>query len=130
MGAYKVVFEDAGSVTVTEGAERFMRRMTRFGGLGASAGFRLVVSPGGCSGLAAEFSIEPEAKAGDETLLVNGLRVFVPAATSKILSGFIVDFVDTPMQQGLTFFNPSAGASSCADKPRPAVVQLSELVTR
>jgi iron-sulfur cluster assembly accessory protein len=129
MAANKIGLNDIGSVIVTEGAEKFMRRMARFGGLGAAAGFRLVVSPGGCSGLSADFSIEQEAKAGDETLVVNGFRVFVPAESARLLAGVTIDFVDTPMQQGLTFYNPNA-PSSCSDSARPAVVQLSELVRR
>jgi iron-sulfur cluster assembly accessory protein len=120
---------DGGPVVITEGAETFMRRMTRFGGLGAEAGFRLVVTPGGCSGLSADFSIENEPQAGDETLVVNGLRVFVPAASAKLLSGVTIDFVDSRTQQGLTFFNPKAPAT-CSDSARPAVVQLSHLVRR
>ncbi|MGD0679074.1 MAG: iron-sulfur cluster assembly accessory protein [Polyangiaceae bacterium] len=126
MAATKVSLDSAGSIVISEGAEKFMRRMTRFGGLGAGAGFRLVVSPGGCSGLSAEFSIEQEAKAGDEAVVVNGLRLFIPAESAKLLAGVTVDFVDTAMQQGLTFFSPGAPAS-CSDSARPAMVQLSEL---
>jgi iron-sulfur cluster assembly accessory protein len=129
MTASEVALEGVGSVVVTEGAERFMRRMARFGGGGPGAGFRLVVSPGGCSGLSADFSIEQEARSGDETLVVNGFRVFIPARSAKLLAGVTVDFVDTPMQQGLTFRDPKA-PSSCSDSARPRVVQLSQLVRR
>ena len=45
-------------ITITPAAQKFMRRMVRFGGDGAT-GFRLLVSPGGCSGLASEFTVEP-----------------------------------------------------------------------
>ncbi|HXX66191.1 MAG TPA: iron-sulfur cluster assembly accessory protein [Polyangiaceae bacterium] len=128
MTASKIAL-DGTSVIVTESAEKFMRRMTRFGGGGAGAGFRLVVSPGGCSGLSADFSVEQDARPGDETLIVNGFRIFVPAASVKLLAGVTIDFVDTPMQQGLTFFNPRAPAS-CSDRAKPAVVQLSEFVRR
>jgi iron-sulfur cluster assembly accessory protein len=128
MTASKISLDGVGSITLTEGAEKFMRRMARFGGGSPSAGFRLVVSPGGCSGLSADFTVENEAKPGDETLLVNGFRVFVPAPSAKLLAGVTIDFVDT-MQQGLTFFNPKAPAS-CSDNARPAVVQLSEFVRR
>jgi iron-sulfur cluster assembly accessory protein len=129
MTASKITLDGVGSIIVTEGAEKFMRRMVRFGGLGSAAGFRLVVTPGGCSGLSAEFSPELEPKPGDETLVVNGLRVFVPEASAKLLAGVTIDFVDTAMQQGLTFFNPNA-TSSCSDAARPQVVQLSAVVRR
>jgi len=126
MTATKISIDGVGAIIVTEGAEKFMRRMARFGGLGPGAGFRLLVTPGGCSGLSADFNIELEAKEGDETLVVNGFRVFVPAASVKLLAGVTIDFVDSFTQQGLTFFNPRAPAS-CGDGARPAVVQLTEL---
>jgi iron-sulfur cluster assembly accessory protein len=125
----KIRLAGGGSVIVSEHAEKFMRRMVRFGGLGPGAGLRLVVSPGGCSGLSADFTIELEPKPEDETLVVSGFRIFVPASSTKLLAGVTIDFVDTPMQQGLTFFNPRAPAS-CGDSARPAVVPLSQLVQR
>lgn len=129
MTASKISLEGIGSIIVSESAEKFMRRMARFGGLGPGAGFRLVVSPGGCSGLSADFSSELEPKPGDATLVVNGFRIFVPEQSAKLLAGVTIDFVDTAMQQGLTFFNPKAPAS-CGDAARPPIVKLSEVVRR
>src|ERR1039458_8842781 len=42
-------------LTITSAAEKFIRRMLRFGG-GAQSGLRLVVTAGGCSGLAGGIS--------------------------------------------------------------------------
>ena len=58
-------------ITITPAAQKFMRRMVRFGGDGAT-GFRLLVSPGGCSGLASEFTVEPAAPALDDVGEVEG----------------------------------------------------------
>jgi iron-sulfur cluster assembly accessory protein len=121
MAANKISLEN-GAVTVSEGAETFMRRMVRFGGI-ANGGFRLVVSPGGCSGLSADFSIEAQPKEGDFTLSVNGLRVFVPAPSAKLLEGVTIDFSDSRVQQGLTFVSPN-GPAACGDKAKPPLVQL------
>jgi iron-sulfur cluster assembly accessory protein len=126
MIASKVAMGD-GSMIVSEAAQKFMRRMVRFGGSGS--GFRLVVSPGGCSGLSSEFSIEEAAKPGDETIVLDGLQVFVPAQSAKLLAGATVDFVDTPTQTGLVFITPGA-PSSCSDSPRPAMVPISALIAR
>ena len=41
--------------SVTTAAEKFVRRMIKFNGGG---GFRLAVTAGGCSGLAAQFDVE------------------------------------------------------------------------
>jgi len=56
------------NVTITPGAEKFIQRMIRFSGVGEAAGFRLKVTAGGCSGLAAEFSIEAAPIAGDSVV--------------------------------------------------------------
>jgi len=102
------------NVTVTASAERFMRRMVRFSGLGGGAGFRLVVSAGGCSGLNSEFSIEAEPKSGDATVDVNGMPMFLPAESRLLLEGVTIDFADTMASSGLKFINPNAAACACS----------------
>lgn len=100
-------------VTVTAAAEKFMRRMVRFSEH-PSGGFRLTVSPGGCSGYNSEFTIEPALRAGDSELRVNDLKVFLPAESRLMLDGVTVDFADTPTKSGLTFFNPAQAACGCS----------------
>jgi iron-sulfur cluster assembly accessory protein len=118
-------------VTVLPAAEKFMRRMVRFSESPAG-GFRLTVTPGGCSGYSAEFTVEAAPQGNDAELLVNGLRVFLPAESRLLLDGVTVDFADTPTQSGLTFFNPNAAACGCstADSAKPpaqATVSLSSI---
>lgn len=100
--------------TVTPAAEKFIRRMVKFSGLPETAGFRLTVTPGGCSGYNSEFTVEAQPAAGDEVADVNGVRVFLPAESRLILNGVIVDFADTPTKSGLTFVNPSAAPCACS----------------
>lgn len=118
-------------VTVMPAAEKFMRRMVRFSEHPAG-GFRLSVSPGGCSGYASEFSVESAPRSGDAELQVNGLRVFLPAESRLLLDGVTVDFADTPTQSGLTFVNPNAAACGCSTSdatkpPAQATVSLSSI---
>ncbi|HEV6966799.1 iron-sulfur cluster assembly accessory protein [Roseateles sp.] len=118
-------------LTVTAAAEKFMRRMVRFSEHPAG-GFRLTVTPGGCSGYASEFSVEAAPRQGDSELAVNGLRVFLPAESRLMLDGVTVDFADTPTQSGLTFVNPNAAACGCstsdpAKPPTQAAVSLSSI---
>jgi len=116
------------NITVTSAAERFMRRMVRFGGAGAVAGFRLSVTPGGCSGYSSEFNVEPEPRSGDAVLDVNGLKVFLPAESRLLLEGFTVDFVETAAEAGLRFFDPNAAGDSCcstSNTAKPAVATVS-----
>ena len=118
-------------VTVTPAAEKFMRRMVRFSTT-PTGGFRLTVTPGGCSGYSSEFSVEAAPRGGDAELAFNGLRVFLPAESRLLLEGVTVDFADTPTQSGLTFFNPNAEACGCstagdAKPPAQATVSLSSI---
>jgi iron-sulfur cluster assembly protein len=100
-------------VTVTAAAEKFMRRMVRFSEF-PSGGFHLTVTPGGCSGYSSEFKVAAALAAGDSELLVNGLRVFLPAESRLLLDGVTIDFAESPTQSGLSFFNPAQAACGCA----------------
>ncbi|MGE0071648.1 MAG: HesB/IscA family protein [Thiomonas sp.] len=122
-------------LTVTAAAEKFMRRIVRFSGLPAGAGFRLLVSAGGCSGYSIEFSAEPEPLQGDETFaLGDGLHLFLPAESRLLLDGATLDFIDTPLQSGLTVRGPAAGTCGCSSAmvqaPAAASVPMSALLRR
>jgi iron-sulfur cluster assembly protein len=119
------------NVTVLPAAEKFMRRMVRFSEH-PSGGFRLTVTPGGCSGYSSEFTVEAAPRGGDSELAVNGLRVFLPAESRLMLDGVTVDFAETPTQAGLTFVNPNAAACGCstsdaAQPPAQVAVSLSSI---
>ena len=101
------------NITVTPAAEKFMRRMVRFSDHPAG-GFRLSVTPGGCSGYSSEFTVEPALTGKDSELLVNGLRLFLPAESRLLLDGVTVDYADSPTKSGLTFFNPAQAACDCS----------------
>lgn len=102
------------NITVTQKAAGFMRRMIRFNGNSAAAGFRLMVSPGGCSGFSSSFTVETEPLAGDAVLESNGVKIFLPAESRILLEGVTVDFNDSPMSTGLTFENPNAQSCGCS----------------
>ena len=101
------------NLTITPTAEKFIRRMIRFGG-GPGSGFRLSVTPGGCSGLAAEFDIEAAPRQGDAVVDCNGMKLFLPAESRLLLEGVTVDFAETPTQSGLVFHDPRAKGTSCS----------------
>lgn len=102
------------TVTITTAADKFIRRFVRFSGLPEGAGFRLVVSAGGCSGYNSEFTVEALPLPGDELLEVNGLKLFLPAESRLMLDGVTIDCVDSPTKSGLTFFNPAAAPCACS----------------
>ena len=100
-------------LTLTPAAEKFIRRMLRFDG-SAQSGFRLSVSPGGCSGLAAEFSVEAAPLGGDAVVEVNGVRLFLPAESRLMLHQVTIDFAETPMQSGFVFHDPKQANCGCS----------------
>jgi iron-sulfur cluster assembly protein len=120
------------NVTVSPAAQKFVRRMVRFSDH-PTGGFRLTVTPGGCSGYSSEFTVEAAPRAGDAELMVGDVRVFLPAESRLIMDGLTMDFEDTPTRSGLTFFNPSAAPCACsssgdaAPKPAQATVSLTSL---
>jgi iron-sulfur cluster assembly protein len=120
------------NINITPQAESFMRRMIRFGGGATGSGFRLVVTPGGCSGLNSEFTIESAPLEGDAVLESNGIRVFLPAESRIMLEGVTVDFADTAMSTGLTFINPNAESCACSSAstgapPQSATVSIASI---
>ncbi len=101
-------------LTLTPAAEKFVRRMIRFGGAGEDAGFRLTVSAGGCSGLASEFTVEAAPMPGDAVVQVAGVKFFLPAESRLLLEGATIDFADTPTNSGLTFATPNSPSCGCS----------------
>ena len=123
------------NITITEKAGTFMKRMIRFNGGTAESGFRLQVTPGGCSGYSSEFTVESAPLEGDAVLESNGIKVFLPAESRILLEGVTVDFADTPMSTGLTFINPNAQACGCSSveagaPPRTASISISSIQRR
>jgi len=101
-------------ISITPKAEKFIGRMIRFNGGTPEHGFRLVVAPGGCSGLSSEFTVEAAPFDGDAIVEANGLKLFLPAESRILLDGATIDFKDTPMESGLTFITPNSGSYGCS----------------
>lgn len=100
--------------TLTPAAQKFIGRIVRFSGLPAGAGFRLLVSPGGCSGYTSEFSAEPAPKEGEQVVEASGLKFFLPAESRMLLEGVTIDFTETATQSGLSFINPNQAPCACS----------------
>lgn len=120
--------------TVSEAAEKFVRRMLRLGGT-PGAGFRLVMTAEGCSGLAGEFSIDAQPRPGDAIQEYKGIKFFLPAESRLLLAGVAMDFADTPLQTGLVFQDPKKTACGCgtgteAQAPQVASISISSIGKR
>ncbi len=79
-----------------------------------SAGLRVSVLPGGCSGFKYSLNIEERALEDDMVMEVNGVRVFVDGFSAQYLHGVTVDYVSSMQGSGFTFNNPNAtGGCGC-----------------
>jgi iron-sulfur cluster assembly protein len=97
---------------MTPAAQKFIRRMIQFSAT-PEGGFRLAVSPGGCSGLNAEFDVEAAPRAGDSEFQTGGVKFFLPAESRLFLDGVTIDFAETPTKSGLVFHDPK-NTGSCS----------------
>src|SRR5690242_9918259 len=79
-----------------------------------TAGLRVSVLPGGCSGFKYSLNIEERALDDDLVMDVNGVRVFVDGFSAPYLSGVTIDYVTSMQGSGFTFTNPNAsGGCGC-----------------
>src|SRR3982751_666976 len=83
-------------------------------GLPETAGLRVRVVPGGCSGFQYSLNIEEESRANDHVIESNGVRMFVDMFSMQYLNGVEIDYVTNVMGSGFTFQNPNAtGGCGC-----------------
>jgi iron-sulfur cluster assembly protein len=97
----------------TPAAEKFIRRLLRFDG-GPGYGLSLLVSPGGCSGMSAEFSVKPAPAEGEQIYKHSDLTLFLPAQSRLLLDGVTIDFAETPTSSGFKFIDPNKKSCACS----------------
>jgi len=81
-----------------------------------TAGLRVRVVPGGCSGFQYSLNIEEESKQGDTIIEQEGVRLFVDMFSGQYLNGITIDYTSNMMGSGFTFENPNAtGGCGCGE---------------
>lgn len=103
------------TLIVTEPAATEIKKfMANEEGLPETAGLRVRVVPGGCSGFQYSLNIEEESRQGDFVLNEKGVRLFVDMFSAQYLNGVQIDYVSGVMGSGFTFNNPNAtGSCGC-----------------
>jgi iron-sulfur cluster assembly accessory protein len=103
------------ALNVTDSAATEIRKfMAGEEDLPASAGLRVRVVPGGCSGFQYSLNIEEQSREGDFILDEKGVRMFVDMFSAQYLNGVEIDYVTGVMGSGFTFKNPNAtGSCGC-----------------
>ena len=103
------------SLVITDrAAEEVQKFMTAEQVPAESAGLRVSVMPGGCSGFKYSLNIEERALEDDVVAEINSIRVFVDGFSMQYLNGVTVDYVTSMQGSGFTFHNPNAtGGCGC-----------------
>ena len=79
-----------------------------------TAGLRVRVVPGGCSGFQYSLNIEEESRSGDFIVDQHDVKLFVDMFSAQYLNGVTVDYTSNMMGSGFTFENPNAtGGCGC-----------------
>lgn len=79
-----------------------------------TAGLRVRVVPGGCSGFQYSLNVEEESRTGDFILDKFGIKLFVDMFSAQYLNGVQIDYTSNMMGSGFTFENPNAtGGCGC-----------------
>lgn len=103
---------DTDAITLTDAAVAKVREVVDAQGQ-ESAGLRIYIAGGGCSGFKYGMALDAEPAADDEVFSFGGLRVFVDSMSYPYLKGARVDYVDDALLgQGFKVDNPNA-VSSC-----------------
>ena len=77
---------------------------------------RIRITGGGCNGLSYKMKFTEGGKAGDITVLSEGVRLLVDSKTALYLRGTTLEFSDKLVGGGFKFSNPNAKAScSCGE---------------
>src|SRR4030095_5264707 len=95
-------------------AEEVKKFMASEEGLPETAGLRVRVVPGGCSGFQYSLNIEEDSRQGDFILDKFGIKLFVDMFSAQYLNGVVIDYTSNMMGSGFTFENPNAtGGCGC-----------------
>ena len=99
-------------ITLTEKAQEQVKQLLPQQASGAF--LRVGVKGGGCSGLTYEVHFDTQAKEGDRSYDVNGLKVVCDPKSFIYLDGMAIDFSTELVGGGFRFINPNAtGSCGC-----------------
>ena len=94
-------------LSLTDAAATKLRELTKEE-TNPDIGLRVYIYSGGCSGYRYGMMLEDAPTPEDNTLDVNGVKVYVDGQSIPLLQGAEIDYVDTLMGAGFTVNNPNA----------------------
>jgi len=107
--------DQAFQLTLTDEAAEQVRKFIAEGDVPPeTAGLRVSVLPGGCSGFKYSLNIEDKSLDDDLVLEVNTVRLFVDGFSAQYLVGITIGYESSLQGSGFTFNNPNAtGGCGC-----------------
>lgn len=113
----QVATEQTGGVTVSltaEAAQQVRRFMEAENLTDETAGLRVSVMPGGCSGFEYALNVEDDPQEDDYVSRSEGIKLFVDPFSAQYLSGVEIGYTSSFQGSGFTFTNPNAtGGCGC-----------------
>ena len=110
----------AKGVTLTESGAQKVREFLDSQGLDATAGLRVGVRGGGCSGFQYQLAFD-EQRDGDAIFVHSGLRLLVDNQSLPYVDGSTIDYVDSLQGAGFQVNNPNVvAACGCGSSFRVA----------
>ena len=101
-------------VAITQKAVRMVMLTREEEGLDPSAGLRVAVRGGGCSGFEYALDFDTEERESDHVYQQGELKVLVDALSARYLKGTTIDYVMGTQGAGFKFQNPNAvGSCGC-----------------
>ena len=92
---------------ITDEAAKRVRDVINNSGLPETAGLRVGVVTGGCSGLTYDVGIAEGPDSDDTTIEINNTRVFVNEFSVQYINGMILDWVSSMQESRFVFQNPN-----------------------
>ena len=103
---------NAKGIQVTDRALKRVRvAMAKEGITPEQGGLRLGVQGGGCSGLSYNIRFDSQPRERDRVFQFEDVRVFVDPKSFLYLSGMVLDYEETLIEQGFAFINPNSSKS-------------------
>ncbi len=108
MAELEMVRPETSEIIISDRAAQEIKRVMEENSVPETAGLRMGVKGGGCSGFSYALGFDETSRENDRVIEANGVRVFVDEKSLPYLMGVTLDYQDGLSGKGFTFENPNA----------------------